>query len=101
MRWKEIKEDADHGFVPAVLEQELDRGHAEALRGPNFPVSVLLADIDAVLAEMANEESSDHGGMGATNTETDQEADKRISKEGPSRSNPQSQSRYRAGRSGG
>jgi hypothetical protein len=91
MRWEEIKEDAaGHGSVPVDLEQELDRGHAEALRGPNFPVSVLLADIDAVLAEMANEESSNHGGLGSTDTETDQEADKRVSKEGPSRSHPES-----------
>ena len=72
MRWKEIQEDMV-GSVPAGLEQELDRGHEAALKGPNFPVSVLLADIDAVLAEMANEESTGHGGMGTTNTETDRE----------------------------
>ena len=42
------------GSIPAVLEPELDRGHAAALKGPNFPVGVLLADINAVLTEMAN-----------------------------------------------
>jgi hypothetical protein len=89
VRWKQIQEDMV-GSVPAGLEQELDRGHAAALKGPNFPVSVLLADIDAVLAEMTNEESIDHGGMGSTNTETDQETDGRVPNEGSSRSNPES-----------
>ena len=36
MRWKEIQEDMV-GSVPAGLEQELDRGHEAALKGPNFP----------------------------------------------------------------
>jgi hypothetical protein len=89
VRWNESKEDII-GSIPAGLEEELDRAHAAALKGPNFPVSVLLADIDGVLAEMANEESIDHGGLGTTNTEANQETDGRVPKERSSRGNPKS-----------
>ncbi len=47
----------------AALKRKVNQGHAAALRGPNVPVSVMLADLDAVLKDWADEseQQSDEG----------------------------------------
>jgi hypothetical protein len=88
--------------APAGWGHELDRGIAEAIKGPTFPVSDVIADLDADLAEMANGESDiGHGETRSTHARTNQQASGRLQNEKSSGSHSKSQKRFDPGGNGG
>jgi hypothetical protein len=104
MRWKDIQKDpaATATAAPAGWAQELDRGIAEAMKGPTFPVSDVIADLDADLAEMANREGDiGHGETRPTRAGTNQQASSGVQDEEPSGSHPKSKKRPDPGRNSG
>ena len=104
MPWKDITEDAAAGTAaapPAGWAQELDRGIAEAMKGPTCSVSEVIADLDADLAEMTNTESDmGHGEARPTSTAANQQPSSGLQKEEPSGSHPQSAKRVDQSRNG-
>jgi len=80
MRWKDIKEDTTVGRTPPPgWAEELERGLDDVRLGRVVPVSDVIGDLDATLAEMANDGTGDKVGHGEDNrnsTATNQRSQK-------------------------
>jgi hypothetical protein len=61
MRWKEIKEDVSGAPAPTGWAEALDRGIADVNQGRVTSVSDVISDLDATLAEMANDPNDQVG----------------------------------------
>jgi hypothetical protein len=61
MRRKAVKDDASGALSPAGWAEELDRGIEDVDQGRMTPVSDVISDLDATLAEMASEADNQVG----------------------------------------